>query len=115
MVAFQQTLPSNTCRMPNPGYHIFFKNVRLLHYSCCELTRGYINLYHRPSQRSPRATLTKLKIRKVSMAVVHYIHNVWEKGEKKETVLDQYKIRNTATDTVMQYELTRDELSHQFS
>lgn len=32
-----------------------------------------------------------------------------------ETVLDQYKIRNTATDTVMQYELTRDELSHQFS
>lgn len=49
------------------------------------------------------------------MAVVHYIHNVWEKGEKKETVLDQYKIRNTATDTVMQYELTRDELSHQFS
>lgn len=25
MVAFQQTLPSNTCRMPNPGYHIFFK------------------------------------------------------------------------------------------
>lgn len=37
------------------------------------------------------------------------------KGGKKETVLDQYKIRNTATDTVMQYELTRDELSHQFS
>lgn len=25
MVAFQQTLPSNTCRMPNSGYHIFLK------------------------------------------------------------------------------------------
>lgn len=25
MVAFQQTSPSNTCRMPNPGYHIFLK------------------------------------------------------------------------------------------
>lgn len=100
MVAFQQTLPSNTCRMPNPGYHIFLKM------SDCSTTPA-VNL------REDISTFITDPLKGV-----HYIHNVWEKGEKrrkKETVLDQYKIRNTATDTVMQYELTRDELSHQFS
>lgn len=55
MVAFQQT-----CRMSNPGDFILKKM------SDCSATpavnlREDINLYRRPSQRSPHATLTSVK------------------------------------------------------
>lgn len=110
MVAFQQTLPSNTCRMPNPGYHIFLKM------SDC-FTTPAVNLpplSQTLSKESSRYT-DKVKNPKSFHGSCSLHTQCLGKGGKKETVLDQYKIRNTATDTVMQYELTRDELSHQFS